>query len=602
VIVGKEMPRWPGQASAGAGPLRAVPSAGAADPARAIAAVLIEGFDRHYSLFRATSAKAREHFEAGAWLDAQRDVQARIRFYDARVRECVERLRAEFDVESLGTEVWQDAKLFTIGLLVEHSQPELAETFFNSVITRILHRSYADNDLIFVRATLSTEYIASDPPIYRSYYPNDGTLRDCFEQIFVDFGWRRPFADLERDLGLLLHALDERPSGPWTHLERNHQIQVLGSAFYRSKAAYVFGRIVNGDDDLPFIVPVLHDEAGKLTLDAIVLDPRQINNFFSLSRAYFMVDMQVPSGYVEFLLDIAPARPRSELYTMLGLGKQGKTLFYRDFLQHLHHSQDAFVEAPGIRGQVMLVFTLPSYPYVFKLIKDVFGPGKDTDRETVRSKFTMVKHVDRVGRMADTLEFTHLALPRDRFSRDLLDQLNALTPSMIEDDGETITIQHCYVERRMVPLNIYLDRATPAELEHAVVEYGNAIRDLAIANIFPGDMLWRNFGVTRDARVVFYDYDEIEYLTDMNFRRIPEAPNPEAELAGEPWYGVVRNDVFPEEFATFLLSDSRLRELFLRHHADLLAPEFWQDCQRRIDAGEIVDFFPYPESVRFRRP
>jgi isocitrate dehydrogenase kinase/phosphatase len=154
----------------------------------------------------------------------------------------------------------------------------------------------------------------------------------------------------------------------------------------------------------------------------------------------------------------------------------------------------------------------------------------------------------------------------------------------------------------MVPLNIYLDRATPAELEHAVVEYGNAIRDLAIANIFPGDMLWRNFGVTRDARVVFYDYDEIEYLTDMNFRRIPEAPNPEAELAGEPWYGVVRNDVFPEEFATFLLSDPQLRELFLRHHADLLAPEFWQDCQRRIDAGEIVDFFPYPESVRFRRP
>jgi isocitrate dehydrogenase kinase/phosphatase len=601
VLVGKEMPRRPRQASGGATPLRAVPAAGTGDPARAIAGVLIEGFDKHYSLFRATSARAKEHFEAGAWADAQRDVQARIRFYDARVRECVERLRAEFDVESLGVDVWQDAKLFYIGLLVEHSQPELAETFFNSVITRILQRSYADNDLIFVRAILSTEYIESDPPIYRSYYPNDGSLRGCFEQIFLDFGWRRPFADLERDLGLLLHSLDERPDGPWTHLERNHQIQVLGSAFYRSKAAYVFGRIVNGDDELPFIVPVLHDASGRLTLDAIVLDPRQINNFFSLSRAYFMVDMQVPSGYVEFLLDIAPSRPRSELYTMLGLGKQGKTLFYRDFLQHLHHSQDSFVEAPGIRGQVMAVFTLPSYPYVFKLIKDAFGPGKHTDRETVRSKFTMVKHVDRVGRMADTLEFTHLALPRHRFSADLLEQLNELAPSMIEDDGETITIQHCYVERRMVPLNIYLDRATPEELEHAVLEYGNAIRDLAIANIFPGDMLWRNFGVTRDRRVVFYDYDEIEYLTDMRFRRIPEAPNPEAELGGEPWYGVGRHDVFPEEFATFLLADPRLRELFLRHHADLLEPEFWQDCQRRIDAGEIVDFFPYPESVRFGR-
>jgi isocitrate dehydrogenase kinase/phosphatase len=600
--MGKEMPRRQRQATAGAAQLSAVPAAPGSDPARAIAGVLLEGFDKHYSLFRVTSAAAKERFEAAAWAEAQLAVQARIRFYDARVRECVERLRSEFDVESLGTEVWQDAKLFYIGLLVDHSQPELAETFFNSVITRILRRSYADNDLIFVRSTLSTEYIESDPPIYRSYYPNEGSLRECFAQIFGDFDWKRPFAHLDRDLDQLLSALDERPNGRWTHLERNHQIQVLGSAFYRSKAAYVFGRIVNGDDDVPFIVPVLHDGSGRLVLDAIVLDPRQINNFFSLSRAYFMVDMQVPSGYVEFLLDIAPTRPRSELYTMLGLGKQGKTLFYRDFLQHLHHSQDAFVEAPGIRGQVMLVFTLPSYPYVFKLIKDVFGPGKDTDRAAVRSKFTMVKHVDRVGRMADTLEFTDLALPRTRFSSALLEQLNALAPSMIEDDGETITIHHCYVERRMIPLNIYLDRATPEELEHAVVEYGNAIRDLAIANIFPGDRLWRNFGVTRDARVVFYDYDELEYLTEMNFRRIPKAPNLEAELAAEPWYGVVRNDVFPEEFATFLLADPRLRELFLRHHAVLLEPEFWQDCQRRIVGGEIVDFFPYPESLRFDSP
>jgi isocitrate dehydrogenase kinase/phosphatase len=234
------------------------------------------------------------------------------------------------------------------------------------------------------------------------------------------------------------------------------------------------------------------------------------------------------------------------------------------------------------------------------VIKDVFGPGKNTDRATVRSKFTMVKHVDRVGRMADTHEFTDLALPRDRFSAGLLAQLNQLAPSMLEDEGATITVRHCYVERRMVPLNIYLDRATPGEVEPAVIEYGNAIRDLAIANIFPGDMLWRNFGVTRDGRVVFYDYDEIEYLTDVTFRRIPVPPNPEAELAGEPWYSVARNDVFPEEFATFLLTDPRLRELFLRHHADLLDPDFWQECQRRIDGGEIVDFFPYPESLRFR--
>ncbi len=563
--------------------------------AEAIAAVLIEGFNRHYRLFQETSAQAKGRFERGAWAEAQLAVQERIRFYDERVRENVQRLRTEFDLDALDAAAWREVKLRFIGLLVDHRQPELAETFFNSVITRILRRTYSDNDLIFVRATISTEQIESDPPIYRSYYPGESALRDCFGRVFRDFGWAVPFADLERDLDRLIETVGE----PWPHLEPNHQIQVLGSAFYRNKAAYVLGRIVNGHQELPFVVPVLHDEDGRLALDAIVLEEERITVLFSLSRAYFMVDMEVPSAYVEFLRTMTPMRARADLYTMIGLGKQGKTLFYRDLLQHLHHSEDAFVEAPGVRGQVMLVFTLPSYPYVFKVIKDVFGPGKDTDRATVRSKFEMVKHIDRVGRLADTLEFTALALPYERFSAELLVELRALAPSMIEKDGDSLVIHHCYVERRMTPLNIYLDRAAPEEVEPVVLEYGNAIRDLAIANIFPGDMLWRNFGVTRNGRVVFYDYDEIEYLTDINFRRIPPPPNPEAELSGEPWYGVGRNDVFPEEFATFLLGDLRLRETFLRHHAELLEPEFWQECQRRVEVGEIVDFFPYPESLRF---
>ena len=568
--------------------------------ARGIATVILEGFDRHYRLFRAKSAEAKELFEAAAWGEAQSAVQERIRFYDERVRECVDRLRREFDVEALDVQTWRDAKLRYIGLLVEHSQPELAETFFNSVITRALNRTYSDNDLIFVRAAMSTEYIDSDPPIYRSYYPAGGDLRECFERIFLDFGWACPFADLDRDLDDLLEELEAHRGPAPAHLEPNHQIQVLSSAFYRNKAAYVLGKIINGHEDVPFAVPVLNDDARRLSLDAIVLDLDQINVLFSLSRAYFMVDMEVPSGYVKFLRRLMPTRARSELYTMLGLGKQGKTLFYRDLRQHLHHSQDMFDLAPGIEGQVMLVFTLPSYPYVFKVIKDVFGPGKDTDRETVRSKFALVKHVDRVGRMADTLEFTNLVLPKDRFSAALVESLAELAPSMVEDRDEELLIRHCYVERRMVPLNIYLDRASPAELELAVRDYGNAIRDLAIANIFPGDMLWRNFGVTRHGRVVFYDYDEIEYLTDMSFRRVPPPPNPEAELAAEPWYSVARNDVFPEEFDAFLLGSPRLREAFLRHHAELLDPEFWRVCQRRIEAGEVVDFFPYPDSLRFR--
>jgi isocitrate dehydrogenase kinase/phosphatase len=566
--------------------------------AQRIADITVAGFDHHYRVFRQTSASAKEQFEAAEWAALQQALRRRIRFYDERVRECVERLTTELDAGSYDDETWRRAKLLYIGLLVDHKRPELAETFFNSVVTRVLRRTYVHNSFAFVRAAISTEYIESDPPIYRSYYPSGEGLRASLREIFSDFGWNVQFADLDRDVAFVVRALREHV-GEWPTPEPNYQIQVLGSAFYRNKAAHVVGKILNGNEEAPFVVPVLHDESGRLVLDTILLDRDLISVLFSLSRAYFAVDMDVPSGYVEFLQSLMPAKPRSELYTTVGLAKQGKTLFYRDLLHHLQHSEDVFLEAPGTPGLVMLVFNLPSYPYVLKVIRDVFGHSKQTDRETVMRKFTMVKEIDRVGRMADALEFKNLALPRDRFAPELLEELLAIASRTVWVDGDHLIVGHCYVERRLTPLNLYLESATPEELDEGVREYGDAIRDLAIANVFPGDMLWRNFGVDRHGRVSFYDYDEIEYLTDCTFRAIPPPPNPEAEMDGEPWYPVGPLDVFPEEFETFLLGSPLVREAFLRHHAYLLAPEFWQEAQRRVAAGEMVDFWPYPDEVRF---
>jgi isocitrate dehydrogenase kinase/phosphatase len=564
--------------------------------AQRIADALLDGFNRHYRLFRTTSAKAKDAFDAGDWIAVQRLVKERIRFYDERVLEYVERLQGELGADTVDDSVWQQAKLLYIGRLVEHKRPELAETFFNSVTTRVLRRTYIHDDLIFLRAAVSTEYIPSEPPTYRSYYPTKPGLRATFLEVFRDFGWNRTFADLERDVGYVMSAIGDEPvPAP------NFQLQVLSSAFYRNKAAYVIGKLVNGHDETPFVVPVLHDDAGGLVLDTILLEQQSIDVLFSLSRAYFLVDMDVPSGYVHFLQTIMPARPRSDLYSAIGLAGQGKTLFVRDLRHHLHQSQDLFVEAPGTRGLVMHVFNLPSYPYVFKVIRDVFGRSKNTDRATVMGKFRLVREVDRVGRMAHTIEFTNLALPLDRFAPALLEQLEELAPSSIQIDGDNLIVRHCYVERRQTPLNLYLAAATREQVEYVVREYGDAIRELAIANVFPGDLIWRNFGLTRYGRVLFYDYDEVEYLTDCVFRSIPPPPNPEAELSQDVWYAVGPHDVFPEEFEPFLLGNAHVRESFLRHHADLLRPEFWQESQRRVADGEIVDFFPYAEDVRFCR-
>jgi isocitrate dehydrogenase kinase/phosphatase len=449
---------------------------------------------------------------------------------------------------------------------------------------------------MFKRAALSTEYIPSEPPTYRSYYPAGAGLEATFLEIFRDFGWSRPFENLERDVGFVMRALGEFREQPLQ--AANFQVQVLGSAFYRNKAAYVIGKIVNGNDETAFVVPVLHSNGG-LVLDTILLEQESIDILFSLSRAYFLVEMDVPSDYVHFLQSLMPTRPRSELYSALGLAGQGKTLFFRDLRHHLHHSNDLFVEAPGTRGLVMHVFNLPSYPYVFKVIRDRFGSSKNTDRETVMSKFRLVREVDRVGRMAHTIEFTNLALPLDRFAPELLEQLDELAPSAIDVDGENLILKHCYVERRLTPLNVHFGHATDEQIGAAVREYGDTIRELAIANVFPGDLIWRNFGLTRYGRVLFYDYDEVEYLTDCTFREMPQAPNPEAELSQDVWYAVGPRDVFPEEFGPFLLGDERVRQAFLRHNADLLRAEFWRTSQQRVGAGEIVDFFPYAEGVRF---
>ncbi len=568
-----------------------------------IARMILDGFDKHYRLFRHSSQNARRHFERMNWKEAQHEARERIAFYDRRVQECVHSLEDEYQEGDLTDSVWREVKLHYIGLLTDHRQPELAETFFNSVCCNILHRTYFHNDFIFVRPALSTEYIESAEgiPAYRVYYPAQDGLATTLMRMVTNFQLDCAFAHLERDVAQVEARL--RMVLGRGALEANHQIQVLSSLFYRNKGAYIVGKIINGNHESPFVIPVLHTRSGSLVLDTVLTDTNLITLLFSFTRAYFMVDMEVPSAYVQFVRSMLPNKPRSEIYTILGLQKQGKALFYRDFLHHLRHSSDSFAVAPGIRGLVMVVFALPSFPYVFKAIKDSFPPPKETTPALVKEKYLLVKYHDRVGRMADTLEYSNVAFPRSRFSEDLLAELKQVAPSLVEEDQDQIIIRHLYIERRMTPLNIWLTEAEAAgdeaAIEHGVREYGNAIKDLVAANIFPGDMLYKNFGVTRQGRVVFYDYDEIEYISDCNFRTIPLPRNEEDEMAAEPWYHVGKNDVFPEQFGVFLLGNPKVRQYFMKHHADLLTAAYWQQRKLRIVDGLLEDVFPYPQEIRF---
>jgi len=585
-----------------------------------VAHLILEGFDRHYALFRYGAQRAKSLFESGDWRAMQQLSRERIEYYASRVRECSATLNtalkgsqaspagasAQKDLTPGQLEFWQAAKTAYTGLLAGHRQPECAETFFNSVSCRILHRDYFHNDFLFVRPAVATDYIDSRLPSYRVYYPAAEGLRASLVRLMADFGLAAPFADLPADarrlarkaVRQLRQALSPQAVQP---IAPDCQIQVLNSLFFRNKGAYVVGRLVNHGAIHPFAIALLRRPSGHIVLDALLHAQDDLSTLFSFTRAYFLVDMEAPSAYVNFLTTLLPSKPKAEIYTTLGLQKQGKTLFYRDFLHHLTHSRDAFDVAPGIRGLVMAVFTLPSYPYVFKMIRDrIAKPGMDG--ATVRRKYQMVKMHDRVGRMADTWEYSQVALPRARFSAALLAELREQVPSLLEETGDTVILRHVYIERRMTPLNLYLARAPDAALELAVKRYGDAIRELAAANIFPGDMLFKNFGVTRLGRVVFYDYDEIQRMTEMNFRHIPPAPYEEAEMSAEPWYPVGANDVFPEEFGHFLLGDPRVRQAFLKHHACLLDARWWQACRDRAAQGRIEDIFPYDDERRLIPP
>jgi isocitrate dehydrogenase kinase/phosphatase len=565
---------------------------------KAVAQTILDGFDRHYFLFRRYGYEAKFCFEHADWSRASEGRRERILGYEARVNETVNALNQRFPAACENALLWPEVKTAYITLLLNHLQAECAETFYNSVVCRVLHRNYYNNENIFWRQSINTDHLHGSSPSYNSYYPSSQGLRRCLLKTLTGFGLSNRFQDLRRDIRRLEMAILEHQGKGWK-AQPNYQIQVLTALFFRSKAAYIVCRMINGDRTQALVIPLLQDRKRQIYVDTALMRRKDVTIVFSFTRAYFMIDMEVPSTYVRFLLSIMPGKSSVDLYAMLGLQKQAKTLFYRELQYHLRHSRDNFQIAPGVRGMVMLVFTLPSFQFVFKLIRDRFDPPKTSSREQVRQKYQLVKYHDRVGRLADTLEYSNVAIELDRIDPGLLHELRTSAADSIEEAGDKLIIRHVYIERRMEPLDHYLGQVSGAKRRRAIRDFGQSIRDMVGANIFPGDMLKKNFGVTRNERVVFYDYDEICYITDCNFRRIPPARSYEDEISDTPWYSIGQNDVFPESFAPFFFTDSSDMARFRKDHAELLTAEWWNRMKDTVLAGVLTDVFPYPVKRRF---
>lgn len=566
-------------------------------PAADIAQMILDGFDDYREHFRQIADGAQARFEQALWQEAQRASAARINLYEEKVSEVTERLHGTFDAQGLlDVSCWPLVKNAYINLIDVRFDDELAETWFNSIFCGLFSHDLFSDGCMFVHTTRPSLRRHDKAAQTRVYRPQ-GELSSMLKQIFAEYKFDVPFADLPGDLQRLEGQLRENLPD-WVCKDPALSVELFSSILYRNKWAYLVGRIFTQDEQWPLVIPLLHREGRGIQIDALITDEADVSIIFSFTRSYFMVDVPVPAEFIGFLKRILPGKHIAELYTSIGFYKHGKSEFYRALINHLATTDDRFIMAPGVRGMVMSVFTLPGFNTVFKIIKDRFAPSKNVDRATVIEKYRLVKSVDRVGRMADTQEFADFRFPLSKFDPECLAELLDVAASTVEVEGDTVLIRHCWTERRMTPLNLYLENANEAQVREALDDYGLAIKQLAASNIFPGDMLLKNFGVTRHGRVVFYDYDEICYLTEANFRHIPAPRTPEDEMSSEPWYSIAPLDIFPEEFPPFLFADMGQRRLFNELHGELYDADYWKSLQDAIRAGKVIDVFPYRRKGR----
>lgn len=556
-----------------------------------------DAFHDYQTQFGAITQRAQQRFEHREWQHWQADAIERLELYEQVLRGVVSGLRTLLGGETLNKALWRAIKLNYARLLSRRKDLEIGETFYNSVTRRILVTVGVEPELEFVwfgATTLPT----GDSDIVRLYV-QVSTLQAMVKFILLDYQFAVPFAGIDADAGRVAAVLGDQLHQLWDSSDMD-RVEMLKPVFYRNKAAYLVGRICKRNRVIPIILPLLNGDNG-LVVDTVLLSEAEASVVFSFTRSYFHVEAQIPGDLVGFLKSIMPLKPLAELYIAIGYNKHGKTERYRTLYRHLRNSNDKFEIARGAKGMVMTVFTLPSYDVVFKIIKDRFAYPKSSTRDQVMDRYRLVFKHDRVGRMVDAQEFEYLTFDRERFSQELLEELQAVAAQSVTVTENTVVIKHLYTERRLYPLDLYIKEMSLEKAKAAVIDYGNAIVDLAAANIFPGDLFIKNFGVTRHGRVVFYDYDELCLLTDCNFRKMPESGRYEDEVADQPWFSVAENDIFPEEFRRFLWFPGPLRAVMEEHHGRLFTAEFWQELQQRTLAGEVLDFFPYPQEKRFCR-
>ncbi|HEY3211195.1 MAG TPA: bifunctional isocitrate dehydrogenase kinase/phosphatase [Actinomycetota bacterium] len=562
------------------------------------AGAIAAAFDAYQDGFEAITRRALERFERRDWRGALADAVERLDLYGELIDRIERDMREALESRITDRLLWAGLKAVYSGLIAGREDWELAETFFNSVTRRIFATAGVDPNIEFVASDFEAPPVSSDGTVCRTYEARAGTA-DFLEAILTDRWFDAPYEDVRRDARLAAARLTEHLRSLGVGDGDIDRAEMVEAPFFRRKGAYLIGRVFHGSKALPLALALLHNESG-IAVDAVLVEENDLSILFSFTRSHFHVNAGPPYQLVRFLKRLIPNKRIAELYIAIGCHKHGKTELYRNLLQYVSSTDERFVVAPGTPGLVMVVFTMPGYDVVFKVIKDRFPLAKSVTRNGVMRNYRLVFRHDRAGRLVEAQEFEHLRFDRDRLTADLVEELRREAGRTVEVSRDSVVIHHAYVERRVSPLDLFVREASEDAARDAVIDFGQAIKDLAATNIFPGDLLPKNFGVTRHGRVVCYDYDELSLLTDFQFRTLPVSRTYEDDLAEEGWFGAGPRDAFPEEFPNFISLPPPLREVLERKHGELYDPGFWTQMQDRVQSGEIVDIFPYHPSRRLQ--
>jgi isocitrate dehydrogenase kinase/phosphatase len=568
--------------------------------ARRAAELIADSHRGYFSAFNSLTAEAQEIFEKRDWTQSTLNAERRVRLYRAAVDAAWQKMQRLLPERLLDRRFWMAARLAFLERIFNDYEADLALTFFYSMMRLAFDQEdtpveYDDDGLA------QHSHIWNPQPVWELYEATPKQMSRSVIRLLRNCGFRAHFENPQRDAGLVTaRLLDD-----WGRLISGgtpRHLRMLRAVFYRDREAYLVGELTSRGRKLPVVLALRNEEAG-IRVDAVLTGKEDMRNILFIStRSTFHVHTDNYREVLSFLDTLSPERGHPAMCAVLGFTHPARVALNQRLQLHLRETGERFTATPGRVGMAMVVFAPPSFPYVFKVIRDYSSKTGWTGRTRIIDLYRWVHETNRGRLMLDAWLYRNLDFSRGHFDEGVVQELLRSAPHSVRIEGDRIIFKHVYAQRRVRPLNTFFDETRDrAQRENVIDAFGSFIKDLAGMGLFVGDCygLPFNTGLTHGLNVALFDFDDLGPLFRYRFRETPQLPTEQDEFLWNTetdgaWFPVGEFDVLVDEWERFLGVPPDLRDYFRRKHGDLFTIGYWVDVQRRLAAGELHYVLPYP--------